>query len=154
MDLSHLFSDEEKLKSFNNQFKPGQVLYLFCTFTEPPKEKYILVTSTNPLILMFMINSEINPFKAKKPHLLKAQVSISKSEHNFLDRDSFVDCSQVVTQDDFPLKEIHSQVLKNMTRIKGMISKSLVEKILDEVSASRTLVRNEIDCILNGFQNY
>lgn len=154
MNLSHLFSDEEKLKSFNNQFTPGRVLYLFCNFTQPPKEKYLLIASTNPLILMFVINSEINQFKTRKPHLLNAQLPISVIDHKFLDHDSFIDCSQVVSQNDFSLKEIHSQVLKDMSRIKGTISQLLAQQIISVVNNSRTLVKDEINAITTSFNNY
>jgi hypothetical protein len=154
MNLSHLFSDEDKLKSFTGQFNPGRVLYLFCNFTQPPKEKYLLVVSTNPIILMFVINSEINPFKASKAHLLKAQLPVTITEHDFLDHDSFIDCSQVITQNDFRLEEIHKQVLKDMTRIKGTITPLLAQNILDVVTLSRTLVKDDIHSIINAFNNY
>lgn len=44
-----------------------------------------------------LINSAINPFIMRRPHLLKLQVMIRPNEYSFLSHDSFINCSNPIT---------------------------------------------------------
>jgi hypothetical protein len=45
----------------------------------------------------FLINKNINPYISARPHLLAAQVRISKLDYAFLTRDySYIDCSKLL----------------------------------------------------------
>lgn len=43
----------------------------------------------------FLVNSGINPYTARKPHLLSCQVVLRKVEYGFLFRDSYLDCARL-----------------------------------------------------------
>jgi len=94
--LGDLFPEHERQKYIGRHLEPGQVLFLFCKFTNPQKEKYLVVACTGKRPLLFVINSRIHPFIEKQPVLLKCQVKLSASDYDFLDHDSFVDCSKVI----------------------------------------------------------
>ena len=93
------FPEKERADLAEQHLTPGEVLYLFCDFTTPPKEKYFIVASHTGRPLLFIINSEIHPYVAKRPHLNQCQVQLSVQEYDFLDHDSFANCSKVI--DDF-----------------------------------------------------
>ena len=44
----------------------GSVIYKHCNFTTPEKNKYMVVVSLQPRLLVLLINSEINEFYIKK----------------------------------------------------------------------------------------
>ena len=59
-----------------------------------PKNKYIAVTCATPCFMGFFINSEIRPFIYDTPELLQCQVKILASHYQFLNDDSYIDCSR------------------------------------------------------------
>jgi hypothetical protein len=137
MDLAGSFSHEERLEFFRERFRPGVVLKLFCDFTVPPKEKRLIVVSVEPEPLLLVINSEINEYKQKRPHLRGQQIAISSEECDFLDHDSFIDCSKVY--DDFSSVEIENVVVNDTTLILGNINSRIVGEIMTVVDDSVTL---------------
>lgn len=139
-------SDEQ----VNNAFAPGQILHLFCIFTEPSKYKFLVLVSVEPL-LFFFINSEINSFKRNKPDLLNAQIEIKKSDYTFLDHDSFIDCSQVIEY--FTKKEIEIQLEHDINNIKIKIDEATKKKILEAVKISKTITPVCKDAIIASLEN-
>lgn len=107
MTLGDFFPEGDKENYVNRHLKPGQVVYLFSHFTNPPKEKYLVIAyyGTNPLL--FTINSKIHPYIASRPDLSKCQVSLRAMDYDFLDHDSYINCSKVV--DSFSEDEIRRQ---------------------------------------------
>ena len=58
-------SDGHNLCYFDRNFKPGCVIYRYCSFITPrPKYKYLFVCCVTPLLL-FPINSEITNYIKK-----------------------------------------------------------------------------------------
>jgi hypothetical protein len=41
--LGDVFPEHEKQAHLDRQLTAGRVLYLFCEFTDPPKEKYLVL---------------------------------------------------------------------------------------------------------------
>ena len=41
--LGDLFPEDEKRKFIDRHLRPGQVLYLHCRFTNPQKDKYLVL---------------------------------------------------------------------------------------------------------------
>lgn len=85
--LADYFPEAEKLQFIHEHLKPGQIVYLFCDFTTPPKEKYLVLACTQGNPLLFLINSEIHPYIEARPRLKECQVKICASDYQ-LDHDS------------------------------------------------------------------
>jgi hypothetical protein len=115
----------------------GQVFYLFCDFLNRPKDKFVVVVCTNPRLLLFLFNSEIAQFIQHKSHLLRCQVSLCASDHQFLDHDSHLDCSYVV--DKLTEEELIRQVEANMSRMSGELNEAALSEVLSAVEAARTI---------------
>lgn len=148
--LGDFFSDEKKREHLERNLQPGQVLYLFCDFTSPPKEKYLILVCAEPKPLFFLINSEIHPYIKVRPELNQCQVSIKKNDHIFLDHDSYIDCIDVK---ELVLEEIESQLLIDMSRIKGIITQQVVDDIIKAVEAAKTIIPRHQKWILDSLIN-
>ncbi|MBM3471639.1 MAG: hypothetical protein FJX75_00020 [Armatimonadetes bacterium] len=115
--LGDHFAPEDRREHVRRQLVPGQVLYLDCDFTTPPKPKYAVVVCTDPEPLLFLVNSRINPFIQRHPDLLAGQVPLKAADYPFLRHDSFLDCSEVKRFAD--PGEIAGQLLADLSRIRG-----------------------------------
>ena len=147
MVLGDLFPASEKEKAFQNQFKPGVILYLHCDFTTPPKEKYLLVAADDGEVLCFVINSEINPFLGRRKDSLRCQILLKQHEHNFLAHDSYVNCCELRRFDKDFVRDI---VVKDIARIKGQLSETATQDVLNAVSGAKTLSTQEKQLVLTG----
>ncbi|MBI5006434.1 MAG: hypothetical protein HZB95_04840 [Nitrosomonadales bacterium] len=131
--------------------KPGCVVKLLVKFPQVTKEKYlVLVADDDPEYLTFIVNSDINPFIASKPHLLQCQVAIDAASHSFLDYDSHVACHEVL-----PMKreEVIKSLMGNPAGIKGNVSPDVREQIAAAVKFAKTIdndKKNRIIAALEG----
>jgi len=135
--LGDFFPEDEKQEYIKRRLRPGQVLYLFCEFTNPQKEKYLVLACPGNRPLLFIINSAIHPFIAGRPYLLKCQVRLSASDYDFLDHDSFIDCSKVI--DDFHNTQVREQILDDITRVKGELNANAKRNIVRVVRDAKTI---------------
>ena len=84
------------IQSLEELIVPGRILRLFCSFTVPPKEKFVVVVATNPLCLGFLINSSATALQKSKKHLSDELIHISKADgYDFLTnpQPSILDCT-------------------------------------------------------------
>ncbi len=144
--LGDSFPDKVKIEFLESKLFAGQVFYLFCRFTTPPKEKYLLLVCTKPKLLFFTINSEINAFKMARPHLKQCQVTIDKNNHDFLHHNSFVDCTQL---NEIRFDDIKDQVVEDVNRVKKMVDTKIIKEVIKAVNNSKTLVRREREWVLD-----
>jgi hypothetical protein len=147
MSLADAFSADERRESFRRQFRPGVVVKLFCKFTDPQKEKRLLIVSVEPYPLFFVINSNTNEYKQKRPHLLRQQLLLQQSHYPFLEHDSYVDCSKV--RGDFSKAEIEGIISRESKRLLGMINEDAVADVLTTVNDSVTLEPRHKTKIIN-----
>ncbi len=68
--LGDHFPPEQKQGYIDRHLVAGQVLYLFCHFTEPPKEKYLVLVCAGTEPLLFVVNSSVPPFVRRARKLL------------------------------------------------------------------------------------
>ncbi len=137
MPLGDSFPLEQRLETFQRSLRAGTVFYLFCDFTTPPKEKYLLLACIRPAPLFLIINSEVPEFYLSRSHLRDRQVQVLAAEHGFLSHDSFVDCTKTFAQ--FSLERLQDQVLSDIGRIKGEISPPARAAVIKAVLAARTI---------------
>jgi hypothetical protein len=146
--LGNLFSEADKHDYVDRHLRPGQVLYLFCQFTNPPKEKYVVLTCVGPTPLLLVINSRISPFIEHRPELLRCQVRLSASDYDFLDHDSFADCSKVI--DSLDETNIRGQVLADLGRAVGELTQATKREIIKAVQDAKTISNHHKKLIIDA----
>ncbi len=144
MNLGDAFSHATKQETFQRSFHAGRILYLFCGFTKPaPKEKFIALGCTTPRPLVLVINSAVSEFIKRRPRMLALQIMIAKADHDSLDHDSYLNCSQAVEYFTQPI--IERQVLGTMTRIKSVLTPDNTKEVIKAIEAAETItLRNKL----------
>jgi hypothetical protein len=148
MTLGDSFPPELKKELIEKDLIPGRFIYLFCPFTTPPKNKYFLVASINPLVLLFIVNTSVNPFIQNNPKLLEAQLLLKQSDYSFLNHDSYLDCHQII--DRFTLEEIKGILFDDLSRIKGFLGLVTRDEIVKILNKNMTLTLEQRVNIINS----
>lgn len=118
---------------------PGRVLRLFCSFTNPPKEKFVVIVATNPFYLGFLINSNPTRLQKARKHLSDELIRISARDgYDFLTNTepSVLDCTFAA---DLDLGETLAQIAQDSSRVHRLISDSTRTQIINIVEKSMTL---------------
>lgn len=139
--LGNLFPDDARLAHAKRQLSPGRVLFVWCDFTNPPKQKYVVLACPDllPRPLLLVINSRISEFVRRRPHLLQCQVAIRAADYDWLRHDSYIDCSQAI--DRVELGTITDQVAADVTCVKGVLSAFTCTDIVAAVQVAKTISR-------------
>lgn len=144
MDLTVRFSYEERLKFVRERFQAGAVIKLDCDFTTPPKAKRLLVVAANRgRPLLFVINTSPTDFAKKRPRLIDQHLPLARADENFLDHDSYLDCS--TAYDNFDKEDIEKVLVDDTTLILGKLSSETAERIVELIADSPTLSRAQIN---------
>lgn len=117
---------------------PGSVYYFFCDNTKPPKYKYLVLLSIEP-VLWFFINSEMTKFIQSEQSLRDRQVELIRiPHHTFLDHDSYIDCLSVQSYDDITLEDLH-EWSRDPNILKGQLHQTVIEEIIEKVKDPITI---------------
>jgi len=146
--LGQYFSDEDRNNYIVRQLIPGRVIYIFCPFTDPPKEKFLIIVYWGTKPLLFVVNSRVPEFIKRKPELSKCQVPITSLDYDFLDHDSFINCSEVY--DSLESSEIINQIYLELGRIKGELSVTTKRQIIAVVRDAKTVSANHKRLIIDA----
>jgi len=132
---------------FHDDITPGTIFRAFISTTSPPKSKYFVLVARDPLCCFF-INSEINDFKAIRPHLREQQIKLHRKDYAFLEYDSWVDCASIMDEFvDYDALVTHFAAAHVSSAIVGELIKADKRKVYDIVSNSPTLARQLIEAI-------
>ena len=110
------------IQSLEELIVPGRVLRLFCSFTVPPKEKYVVIVATTPFCLGFLFNSSPTELQKSKKHLLDELISISARDgYAFLTNPepSILDCTFAANLD---FDETVAQLTQDSSRVLSLIT--------------------------------
>jgi len=127
------------IQSLEELVVPGRILRLFCSFTNPPKEKFVVVVATHPFCLGFLINSNPTALQKSKKHLSDELISVSAQDgYAFLTnpQPSVLDCTFAA---DLDFDETVAQLTQDSSRVFGLITDATREQIIDVVGESMTL---------------
>lgn len=94
------------------------------------------VSNDRICVCSVVINSSINPFIMRRPHLLSRQVQILNEKYSFLSHDSYVNCAQ-------PLKGT-SNFFKGYKRV-GQLTDDDIKLVRKEIVQSGMLTANELN---------
>ncbi|MDK9725847.1 MAG: hypothetical protein OEL88_13295 [Sterolibacteriaceae bacterium MAG5] len=130
------------------QLVPGCVIRIPVAFPQVTKPKFlILVGDRDPDYLTFIVNSEVNQFVAKRPHLAQCQVTIDAANHGFLRHDSQVACHEVLA---LKRTDVVRELSGNLDGIKGQISQAVRDQIVAAVKFAVTLSAGEKSAIIEA----
>ena len=127
------------IQSFEDLIIPGRILRLFCSFTNPPKEKFVVVVATTPFGLGLLINSNPTALQKSKKHLSDELISIHAADgYAFLTnpQPSVLDCTFAA---DLDIDETVAQLTQDPSRILGVISDATRGQIVEIIGKSMTL---------------
>ena len=93
------------------------------------------VSNDRVCVCSVVINSAINPFIMRRPHLLSRQVLILNEKYSFLSHDSYVNCAQ-------PLKGT-SDFFKGYKRV-GQLTVDDIQLVREEIVQSGMLTANAL----------
>jgi hypothetical protein len=127
------------IQSLEELVIPGRILRLFCSFTNPPKEKFVVIVATNPICLGFLINSNPTRLQMAKKHLSDELIRVSARDgYEFLTnpQSSVLDCTFAA---DLDLGETLAQIAQDSSRVHRLISDSTRTQIINIVEKSMTI---------------
>lgn len=132
------------------QLTPGTILHLFCPFTDPQKNKYVILAHVGSETLCFIINSEINSYLKNRPWLAKCQIElkVTKKQYSFLKHNSIASCHEVI--DHFSFEDIYNQVKDDLSLIKGELNQKSIKDILNVVNKTKTISKAHKDLIISS----
>ena len=93
------------------------------------------VSDNRVCVCSVIINSSINPFIMRRPHLLSRQVQIKNENYRFLTHDSYINCAQ-------PIRG-KSDYFKAFKRV-GQLSNEDLQLVIQEIKKSGTLTTKEL----------
>ena len=148
--IADFLDPESRQEYVSGKLAPGRVLYLFSRFSNPAKDKYLVLVCLGPHALLLVINSRISQYVDQRQHLLSCQVSLRATDYGFLDHDSYIDCSKVIT--DFHEQTIRDQLLADTSRIKGELGPITKGLVLQAIRSARTISPLHKELIRNAFE--
>ncbi|WP_250656476.1 hypothetical protein [Alkalimarinus coralli] len=117
----------------------GAVIHKHCAFTTPPKDKFLVVVSIQPRLLVLLINSHVNDFYVRKK-LDRFHVPVLAEDHTFLNHDSFANC--IDSQAAFDYTSVRDDVIQNYNKVfKGWLTDSCLEQVYNAVKDNNLIVR-------------
>jgi len=135
-NLSDFFSDEFKQNFALQNITIGSVLRCFVKNTNPPKEKRFVVLgfdNNGNLVGTVFINTEINWKVNRTMELAQLQLYVRAEDNDYLDWDSYIDCSELV---EIPKNEIATAISTNPANVLGTVNNEDFTSIIEYVKKS------------------
>lgn len=127
--LGDVFSESDRRKSALRRLVPGAVIYLEVVLPGDRKNKFLVVAHVDAECCTFVVNSRVHPFIEARPDLSVCQVKVDAARHDFLRRNSWIACHEVLM---LRTEAVVSELVSDMSRLRGTIR----EDVLDEVAAA------------------
>jgi hypothetical protein len=129
MNLGDFFPDSFKEEFARKNLQIGSVLKLHIKDTNPAKEKRFTVvgkTTDGLCLATVFINSEINPFINFSPELQQLHCFFKANGREYLDHDSYVNCSTIYIRNHDELHEA----------LEGLLNESDLQIIRSKIVSS------------------
>lgn len=138
-DLSDLFPQSFRDDFAERNVQIGSIIRVFVRDTIPPKiKRFIVIGFSDDKVLLgtVFINSEINSNIFRTSDLRNLHVPLDANLHDFIDHDSFVDCSKINERSFAEIK----QLLSNDPECsKGTISEETMKIISTTLANASTI---------------
>ena len=109
---------------------------MFCKEHHPPKEKRIVVLgidTNGDLIGVVFINSDINWKIIRTEELAQLQHFVTKEENEYLEWDSYIDCSDLF---ELPYTKVSTSIQNNPQNVLGTVDANDLKTIKEHVKTS------------------
>ncbi len=139
MSLADSFPDEYKNKFAERNIKVGVVVRVHVKDANPPKEKRLILVAQSYDKLLFasiFINSEINPAIFPTQHLRDLNLQLTADDRDYLDHNSYADCSSIQKRTVDWLLEIVSE---NPSSVIGEVSEGDLNEIRGLIKSAKTI---------------
>ncbi len=134
--LGDLLPEEFKKKFAAQNITVGTVIKCFVKNTNPPKEKRFVVLgidSEGNLIGVVFINSDINWNVIRTQELAQLQHYVTKDENEYLDWDSYIDCSDLF---ELPYNDVYTSIQNKPQSVLGTVSSDDLKTIKEHIKKS------------------
>lgn len=134
MYLGKFFPNELKSKSIRDRLKPGAVIKHEAVMDDGAvHEKRFVVVSVTEKTVTCVINTKLSNYILARPYLKECQVPVAGADREFLDHDSYIDCSNFRI---YSTAEVVEQLLENPGWIYGYIDEELRAEIISKLHLS------------------
>jgi hypothetical protein len=143
MALGDLFPEKFRAAFAERNLAVGTVLRTFVPETNPPKVKYFVVLGTTRDKVVFgivLINSRVNPYIFRDPLVRSWHILLKAADYDFLDHDSYVDCTQIFEKDS---RLLHGSVRDMPEIVVGNLSRIDLSAIMSAIKAATTIAAND-----------
>lgn len=141
MSLADLIPEEFKAGFAQRNVQIGSVIKSFVTDTNPPKEKRLILVGASFDKLHFatiFLNTDINPNIFNTQELIDLNYEMLAEDREFLDHNSFADCTAIKSR---PTSWLHRIVNQDPTRVLGTISDADLQEIRNRIKAAPTITK-------------
>lgn len=137
--LGDCFPPEFIARQAKHCIRPGAVFRIMATSTTPPKIKRIVVLGVNQgqaLVGHLFINSKINLHVLHSDELRNLQIFLDSGTRDYLDHDSFLDCSDLRT---LSIDDIKAFYQKERGVLLGYLSEEDLANAVSKTASARTV---------------
>ena len=134
--LGDAFSESDRRRSALRRLIPGAVEYLEVVLPGDRKNKYLVVASVDAECCTFVVNSRVHPFIEARAELSVCQVKVDAARHEFLRRDSWIVCHEVLK---LRTDAVIAELVADMGKLKGRIHRDVLNEIAAAVKRAPTL---------------
>jgi hypothetical protein len=138
-----LFPDAVREDFSKRKIQPGSVFRIHVNTTTPPKIKRIVIlaiSSDNICVGYLFINSDINPNLFQTPSLQNLHLYLQADCREFLDHDSYLDCSEIK---DLSLDELKNIISNNPSRHIGELNETDLKTATSIVKLAPTISKRQ-----------
>lgn len=142
MVRKNTFSSIENLRGLS--IVPGSVF--LGPWADIDHDKFLIIAGVAQdriLLCSVMINSQINQYIQKRPHLMACQVELKGNDYDFLSHDSYANCAQ-------PIKAKLEVFMLNDFKYCGFLTDSDLKEVQQQIINSGTLTADEISIFFNA----
>ena len=147
--LGDAFSESDRRKSALRRLIPGAVVYLEVVLPGDRKNKFLVVASVDAECCTFVVNSRVHPFIEARPDLSVCQVRVDAARHDFLRRDSWIACHEVLK---LRTDAVIDELVADMGKLKGRIHRDVLNEIAAAVKRAPTLSAADQTYIVESLQ--
>lgn len=143
MSLADFFPDSIKENFASRNIDIGKALFIEIPEFQISYKKYWIIVAINnsrKYIAGVIINTEINTNVARNEYLRSQHILIKRSDHSFLDYDSYVDCSKLQKR---PFQEVYNAIVENPNIVVGNVTDEMLRQINLKITCSKTISPKE-----------
>jgi len=137
--LADAFPEEERRRFAADNLTIGTVIKAFVSDTRPPKEKRLIIMGMSYdkiCVAAVYINTELNANIFPTEELRNLNFFIESINRNYIDHDSYVDCSNL----HILRKELLQKIIQSDTnRVLGIVSDDDYKVLRDLIKSAKTI---------------